>query len=311
MAVSSVITINHTNETAQQVADLLSLSAKGKKEFLAALVNYLEGCQQGTRNATFQAQIGGTTIVRSSGTCTASSTGWAAADVITVNGQAITGRASGASTNEFNIPAGGALSLAAQQAAFATAVNACAVAAVASNVYAVAPAAAAQGTITVSTIVADNYVTIQGVTLTAKSSPSGENQFALGAGDNAAMANLAGAINGHSVLRWLVSASSSTNVCTVTARKTGPAGNLITLAKNGSPITVTGSGFLVGGCDQVGQYPPGVAADAAGVCRLYAKAVGAIGNAITLVKTTGANLTVSGATFGSGAGGNVAAVTYV
>jgi ribosomal protein L24 len=53
----------------------------------------------------------------------------------------------------------------------------------------------ASGTITADTAVADNTVVINGVTLTAKASPSGANQFALGSNDDDAATNLAAKIN--------------------------------------------------------------------------------------------------------------------
>lgn len=71
----------------------------------------------------------------------------------------------------------------------------------------------ASGTFTFAKAVADNTAVINGVTLTAKVSPSGESQFALGAGDDAAAANLVTKINAHSsaLLDGVVTASKTTD----------------------------------------------------------------------------------------------------
>jgi phage tail sheath gpL-like len=89
---------------------------------------------------------------------------------------------------------------------------------------------------------ADTF-TIGGVVLTAASSPSGESQFALGASATAAGANLAAAINAHSKLAGLVSASAATGVVTITLLVGGRIGELITLAEASSACALSGTTF--------------------------------------------------------------------
>lgn len=90
---------------------------------------------------------------------------------------------------------------------------------------------------------ADDVVNIGAVTLTAKSSPSGQNEFALGASATAAAANLATAINAHTKLVGLVSASASSGVCTITLLVGGRIGELIALTKTASACTLSGASF--------------------------------------------------------------------
>jgi hypothetical protein len=90
----------------------------------------------------------------------------------------------------------------------------------------------ASGTITFSSLVADDTVTINGVVFTAKASPSGANQFALGADDTAAAANLAAKINASALAKIanVVTATSNGAVVTITCVVPGLVGNLGTLA---------------------------------------------------------------------------------
>lgn len=88
----------------------------------------------------------------------------------------------------------------------------------------------ASGTVTLESFVADDTVTINGVVLTGKASPSGEAQFACGVSDTADAAALAAKINAHSTLSLIVSATSALGVVTLTALKPGLLGNCITTA---------------------------------------------------------------------------------
>lgn len=108
-------------------------------------------------------------------------------------------------------------------------------------------AAKASGTITFSSFAADDTVTINGVTLTAKASPATEAEFAIGASDTAAAVALAAAIIAHSTLGTILTATSALGVTTVTALRPGKLGNCVTTA-----ISARGSvaaARLTGGLD--------------------------------------------------------------
>lgn len=94
---------------------------------------------------------------------------------------------------------------------------------------------AASGTITQVNTVSGNTVTIQGVTLTAAT------DWVVTGNDTAKAVSLAAAINANTTLNKILVATSATNVVTITALTTGPLGNYITLAKVGTPITISGS----------------------------------------------------------------------
>lgn len=93
----------------------------------------------------------------------------------------------------------------------------------------------ASGTITQVSTVATNTVTIQGVTLTAGT------DWVVTGNDTAKAVSLAAAVNANATLNKIVVATSATNVVTITALQAGPLGNYITLAKSGTPITISGS----------------------------------------------------------------------
>lgn len=108
----------------------------------------------------------------------------------------------------------------------------------------------ATGTITFSSLAADDTVTVNGVVFTAKVSPSGDNQFALGADDTAAAANFAAKINASALANIVsvVSATSALGVVTLTAIQPGLAGNTNTIAISAHG-SVSGSGRLTTGSD--------------------------------------------------------------
>jgi hypothetical protein len=106
---------------------------------------------------------------------------------------------------------------------------------------------AASGTITCASVNADDTVTIGKTTLTAKASPSGEDQWSQAGSDTADAASLVTKINAHSVLGKLVSATSSAGVVTVTSLVKGSIGNHIALASsNGSRLAVSAA-YLASG----------------------------------------------------------------
>lgn len=90
----------------------------------------------------------------------------------------------------------------------------------------------ATGLVTFSSLVADDTVTINGVVFTAKVSPSGANEFALGADDTAAAANFAAKINASALAHIVnvLTATSALGVITLTAVQPGLSGNQNTLA---------------------------------------------------------------------------------
>jgi len=111
-------------------------------------------------------------------------------------------------------------------------------------------AVAASGTITCANVSADDTVTIGSVTLTAKASPSGENQFSQAGTDTADAASLVSKINAHSVLSKIVSASSDAGEVTITALQKGLVGNHIALASsNGTRLDVEAFSGGTGGLE--------------------------------------------------------------
>lgn len=114
----------------------------------------------------------------------------------------------------------------------------------------------ASATATCASVAADDTITIGKTTLTAKASPSGENEFSQAGSDTADAAALVSKINAHSVLSKLVYASSSAGVVTITAHQPGSIGNHIVLtSSNGSRLAVTGSGYLASGAGGVEEAP--------------------------------------------------------
>lgn len=104
----------------------------------------------------------------------------------------------------------------------------------------------ASGTITCATVLADDTVTINGVTLTGKSSPSGESQFDSDGSDTVVATAIAACINANSSLTGIVTATSSGAVVTVTASQSGLMGNAITLASSGATLAVSAARLASG-----------------------------------------------------------------
>lgn len=106
---------------------------------------------------------------------------------------------------------------------------------------------AASGTLTLTSAVATDAITIGAVTLTASSTPANENQWEIdGADDAADAASLAACINAHSVLSKVVAATSASNVVTVAALQKGVVGNQIPISSADATIVASGS-FLADG----------------------------------------------------------------
>ena len=105
----------------------------------------------------------------------------------------------------------------------------------------------ASGTITVASIQADDTITINGTTITGKSSPSGASQFDSDGSDTVVATAIAACINAHTSFTGLVTATSSAAVVTVSAAQYGVMGNCITLASsNGSRLAVSASRLASG-----------------------------------------------------------------
>jgi phage tail sheath gpL-like len=108
----------------------------------------------------------------------------------------------------------------------------------------------ATGTITLSSFVEDDTVTVNGTLLTGKNSPSGSAQFAIGASDTLTAVALAACINANTTLNKQVVATSSGAVVTITALVPGAFGNLGTLAISAHG-SVSGGGLLASGAQDV------------------------------------------------------------
>lgn len=114
--------------------------------------------------------------------------------------------------------------------------------------------ARASGTCTVASIQADDTVTINGVTLTGKASPSGSSQFDSDGTDTEVAAALAACINAKSSLTGICTAANVAGVVTISAYCKGVIGNAITLASsNGSRLAVSAA-RLAGGTG-MGEAP--------------------------------------------------------
>lgn len=91
----------------------------------------------------------------------------------------------------------------------------------------------ASNTVTLSSFVASDTVTVNGVVLTGSASPSGASQFKIGASDSATAINLAACINSATApakILGCVYATVSGAVVTLTSYEPGAIGNLMTLA---------------------------------------------------------------------------------
>lgn len=107
--------------------------------------------------------------------------------------------------------------------------------------------AAASATLTLVSAIATDAVTIGAVTFTATSTPTTELHWEIdGASDTLDAASLAAAINAHSTISQIVTATSVTNVVTVTAKQRGVVGNAINISSADATITASAAN-LTGG----------------------------------------------------------------
>lgn len=106
---------------------------------------------------------------------------------------------------------------------------------------------AASGTLTLVSAIATDAITIGTTTFTATSTPTLSTDWEIdGASDTLDAASLAAAINAHATVSQIVTASSATNVVTITAKQKGVVGNFIPLSSADATITASAA-FLTGG----------------------------------------------------------------
>lgn len=112
----------------------------------------------------------------------------------------------------------------------------------------------ASGTLTLSSFVANDTVTINGVVFTGKASPASNVEFLIGADDTATAVNLAAKLNSTSApnkILNVISATSALGVVTITMLESGQIGNLGTLAisahgsRSGANLTGGTDGTMV------------------------------------------------------------------
>lgn len=118
---------------------------------------------------------------------------------------------------------------------------------------------AASGTVTLANVSADDTVTIGKTTLTAKASPSGEDQFSQAGTDTADAESLVAKINAHSVLSKIVVASNVAGVVTIAALVKGEIGNHIALASSNGTRLAVSAAYLASGAG--GALEAGVSVD--------------------------------------------------
>lgn len=116
------------------------------------------------------------------------------------------------------------------------------------TVLAAAGSATGSATLTAASVVADNTAVINGVTFTAKATPTLDTHFALKGTDTLQAAEIARAINAYEfkygTLR--VKASAAGAVVTITPSQ-APSGNAISISESAANLSVSGSGYLAGG----------------------------------------------------------------
>ncbi len=109
----------------------------------------------------------------------------------------------------------------------------------------------ADGTATLASVIATDTVTINGLIYLAVSGVASEGEFDIDGNNDANAVELAAAINldTRSGTEGDCSATSATNVVTITTDVTGADGNDVTLTSQDATITVSGAGTLTGGLD--------------------------------------------------------------
>lgn len=114
------------------------------------------------------------------------------------------------------------------------------------NISAITLTSAARGTATFSTIVADDSVTVDGTEYIAKVAPSLTDEFALGASDADAAANLVAVVNANAARTHEARIGTSSNIVEFLTLSPVADGNTMTFVENttGSTIVVSGATLL-------------------------------------------------------------------
>jgi phage tail sheath gpL-like len=109
----------------------------------------------------------------------------------------------------------------------------------------------ASGTFTLTTVIATDAITINGVTFTAVASGATGNQFNVGATDTDTAVNLAAAINASvtALVSGYVTATSALTVVTVSSVNRGIFGNQTAIASLDSTIVASGARLTGGAVD--------------------------------------------------------------
>ena len=110
---------------------------------------------------------------------------------------------------------------------------------------------AASGTFTLTTVIATDAVSVNGVTFTAVASGAAANEFNVGASDTLTAASLAASINASvtALIPGYVTAASSGAVVTVTSAFFGLAGNQTLIASADGTIVASGARLTAGAAD--------------------------------------------------------------
>lgn len=114
---------------------------------------------------------------------------------------------------------------------------------------------AASGTVTLASVIATDTLTIGPTTFTFTSTPSAETDVEVdGATDTDDAAALAAAINAHSTVSQVVTATSAAAVVTITAKQSGVVGNFINLDETGGTMTLSAANLAggTGGATEAG-----------------------------------------------------------
>lgn len=111
--------------------------------------------------------------------------------------------------------------------------------------------AKASGTFTLTTVIATDAVSINGVTFTAVASGAGANQFNVGASDTITATNLAASINASvtALVSGYVTAAAVGTVVTVTSAFYGKSGNQTLIASADGTIVASGARLTGGAAD--------------------------------------------------------------
>ena len=106
------------------------------------------------------------------------------------------------------------------------------------NITSVGVESSATGTVTFSSVIEDDTLTVDGTAYVAKAAPSATDEFALGANDAEAAANLIAVINGTGGRTHEAVIGSTTSIVQINAVTPGVAGNSLTLVEDTTASTM-------------------------------------------------------------------------